>query len=82
MMSAFLVEVYLAGLFAHPISAGVLEMENGFEIIELNISDYVSPECSCRIEDMVNAIPHVLECTFDPITNTLSVSREFERRPD
>ena len=48
-------------------------MESEYETIELRISDYVSPECSCRIEDMVNKIPHVLESTFDPVNNILKV---------
>ena len=48
-------------------------MEHEYEIIELNIQDYVSPECSCRIEDMVNRVPHVLDSTFDPVTNLLKV---------
>ena len=48
-------------------------MENEYDLIELSISDYVSPECSCRIEDMVNKVPHVLESTFNPVTNQLRV---------
>lgn len=52
---------------------GPSRKENGYEIIELNIGDYVSPERSCRIEDIVNAIPHVLESTLDPVTNLLKV---------
>ena len=48
-------------------------MESEYETIELSISDYVSPECSCRIEDMVNKVPHVLESSFDPVTNLLRV---------
>ena len=48
-------------------------MEHEYEIIKLNVRDYISPECSCKIEDMVNSIPHVLEATFDPISNQLKV---------
>jgi len=48
-------------------------MEHEYEIIELNVRDYISPECSCKIEDMVNSVPHVLEATFDPISNQLRV---------
>jgi Cu2+-exporting ATPase len=48
-------------------------MEHDSEVIELNVYDYVSPECSCRMEDMVSRIPHVLEVTFDPVTNLLRV---------
>lgn len=48
-------------------------MEHESEIIKLNIRDYISPECSCKIEDMVSRVPHVLESTFDPVTNLLSV---------
>jgi len=48
-------------------------LESEHEIIELNIKDYVSPECSCRIEDIVSRIPHVLESAFDPVNNILKV---------
>ncbi len=48
-------------------------MESEYEIIALKVSDYVSPECSCKVEDMVNAIPHVVDSTFDPVNNTLKV---------
>lgn len=48
-------------------------MEHEYGIIELKINDYISPECSCRIEDIVNNVPHVLESTFDPVNNLLKV---------
>jgi Cu2+-exporting ATPase len=48
-------------------------VEHDYEEIELNVGSYVSPECSCRIEDMVSRVPHVLEVTFDPISNLLTV---------
>ncbi len=49
------------------------DMESEYETIELEIRDYVSPECSCKIEDMVNAIEHVVDSTFDPVNNLLKV---------
>ncbi len=44
-----------------------------FETIELQVKDYISPECSCKVEDMVNALPHVVESSFDPVNNLLKV---------
>jgi Cu2+-exporting ATPase len=48
-------------------------MEHEFEIIELSVQDYVSPECACKVEDIVKQLPHVLEATFDPVSNRLKV---------
>lgn len=48
-------------------------MESEYETIELEVRDYISPECSCKVEDMVNAVPHVIESTFDPVNNLLKV---------
>lgn len=44
-----------------------------YETIELEVRDYVSPECSCKLEDMVNAIEHVVDSTFDPVNNLLKI---------
>ena len=46
---------------------------NEYETIKLDVHEYISPECSCKIEDMVNAVPHVIESNFDPVNNTLTV---------
>ncbi len=43
------------------------------ETIELQIKDYISPECTCKIEDIVNTMPHVIESNFDPINGILKV---------
>jgi len=48
-------------------------MEHESETIELNVRDYISPECSCKIEDIANSVPHVLESAFDPVSNRLTV---------
>jgi len=48
-------------------------METDYETIELQVRDYISPECSCKIEDMINALPHVVDSTFDPVNNVLRV---------
>ena len=48
-------------------------MEMDYETIELQVRDYISPECSCKVEDMVNASPHVVGSTFDPVNNILRV---------
>lgn len=51
----------------------VLEMESGYETIELDVRNYISPECSCKIEDIVNAVEHVVDASFDPVNNLLKV---------
>ncbi|MHA2323769.1 MAG: heavy metal translocating P-type ATPase [Promethearchaeota archaeon] len=48
-------------------------MENEYETIELQVRNYISPECTCKIEDIVNAIPHTIDSIFDPINNLLKV---------
>ncbi len=48
-------------------------MKNEYETIVLEVRDYISPECSCTVEDMVNAIEHVVDSSFDPINNLLTV---------
>jgi Cu2+-exporting ATPase len=44
-----------------------------FETITLQVKDYISPECICKVEDIVNALPHVVESSFDPINGLLKV---------
>jgi len=51
----------------------VFAMEMDYETIDLQVRDYVSPECTCKIEDMVNALPHVVSSTFDPVNGLLMV---------
>jgi Cu2+-exporting ATPase len=48
-------------------------MESDFETIELQVRDYIPPECTCKVEDMVKAVPHVVEASFDPVNNLLKV---------
>jgi Cu2+-exporting ATPase len=48
-------------------------MEHESETIELDVRSYVSPECSCKIEEMTTRVPHVLEAAFNPVTNRLTV---------
>src|SRR4030066_1135817 len=48
-------------------------MEHESETIELNVRDYISPECACKIEEIASRVPHVLESTFSPISNQLKV---------
>jgi len=48
-------------------------METDFETIQLQVRDYISPECTCRVEDTVKAVPHVVEASFDPVNNILKV---------
>lgn len=44
-----------------------------FEIITLQVKDYLSPECTCKVEDIVNALPHVVESSFDSINGLVKV---------
>ena len=44
-----------------------------FETITLQVKDYISPECTCKVEDIVNDLPHVVESSFDPINGLLKV---------
>jgi P-type Cu2+ transporter len=53
------------------ISRGYLVMETGFETFELKVRDYISPECTCKVEDIVRGLPHVVEASFDPVNNLL-----------
>lgn len=48
-------------------------METDFETIQLQVRDYISPECTCRVEDMAKTVPHVIEASFDPVNNILKV---------
>jgi Cu2+-exporting ATPase len=43
------------------------------EIIEVEIKDYMSPECTCKIEDIAKSLSHVMETSFNPVSNLLTV---------
>jgi len=49
-------------------------MEHEYETIELKIRDYISPECTCKVEEIINDLPHVVESSFDPVNNILKVT--------
>jgi Cu2+-exporting ATPase len=49
----------------------VVEMD--FETITLQVKNYISPKCTCKVEDMINALPHVVESSFNPINGILKV---------
>jgi P-type Cu2+ transporter len=48
-------------------------MDSDFEIIVLQVKEYISPECTCKVEDKARTVPHVVEASFDPVNNLLSV---------
>ena len=48
-------------------------METDFETIDLQVRDYISPECTCKVEEIAKAVPHVVEASFDPVNNLLKV---------
>jgi cation transport ATPase len=48
-------------------------VQSDFESIVLQVKNYIPPECTCKVEDMVNALPHVIESSFDPINGILKV---------
>ncbi len=45
----------------------------GMETIDIEIKDYMSPECTCKIEDIAKALPHVMDASFNPVSNLLTV---------
>jgi Cu2+-exporting ATPase len=49
-------------------------MMEGMETIELEVKDYMSPECTCKVEDIAKAIPHVMDASFNPVSNLLTVT--------
>ena len=51
----------------------VFEWKVDFETITLQVRDYISPECTCKVEDMAKTLPHVVESSFDPINGILKV---------
>lgn len=50
-----------------------MPLDPDFEIIQLQVRDYISPECTCKVEEMIKAVPHVVEAIFDPVNNILKV---------
>ncbi len=40
----------------------------------LNVADYISPECTCNVEDMVAKLDHVASVEFNPLTQVLKVT--------
>lgn len=48
-------------------------MESHIEALSLEIKDYMPPECTCKIEDIVKKNPHVVDASFNPISNLLTV---------
>ena len=48
-------------------------MQMDLETLRLQVNDYISPECTCKFEDRVNALPHVVESSFNPVNNLLTV---------
>ena len=40
----------------------------------LNVADYISPECTCNVEDMVAKLDHVASVEFNPLTQILKVT--------
>lgn len=43
------------------------------ETIELELKDYLHPECTCRVEDIAKSISHVMEASFNPVSNLLTI---------
>lgn len=40
----------------------------------LNVAEYISPECTCNVEDMVAKLDHVSGVEFNPLTQVLKVT--------
>ncbi|HDH28753.1 MAG TPA: hypothetical protein ENH13_06435, partial [Euryarchaeota archaeon] len=48
-------------------------MMEGMETIEIEVKDYMSPECTCKIEEIAKSVAHVMDASFNPVTNLLTV---------
>ncbi len=48
-------------------------MMEEMETIELELKDYMSPECTCRVEAIAKSIPHVMDASFNPVSNLLTI---------
>ena len=48
-------------------------MSEDLEIIHLDLSDYIGVECGCKIEDMAKRINHVVDASYDPVSDHLVV---------
>ena len=44
------------------------------DVFMLNVTDYISPECTCKVEDMVAKLEHVASVEFNPLTQILKVT--------
>ncbi len=49
-------------------------MHSSADTFILNVEEYIGPECTCKIEDMVLRLDHVLSAEFDPLTHILKVT--------
>ncbi|MEE8357912.1 MAG: copper-translocating P-type ATPase [Candidatus Hydrothermarchaeales archaeon] len=43
------------------------------DTIELELKNYMSPECTCRVEDIAKSISHVMDASFNPVSNLLTI---------
>ncbi len=50
----------------------------GMETTELEIKDYMSPECTCKVEDIAKDVAHVMDASFNPVTNVLTIKAHPE----
>lgn len=44
------------------------------DIFLINVDEYIGPDCSCDVEEMVKRLDHVVDASFDPLTNILKVN--------
>jgi cation transport ATPase len=44
------------------------------DVFMLNVAEYISPECTCKVEDMVNKLDHITDVEFNPLTQVLKVT--------
>lgn len=44
------------------------------DVFMLNVADYISPECTCNVDDMAAKLDHVSSVEFNPLTQVLKVT--------
>jgi Cu2+-exporting ATPase len=44
------------------------------ETFLIKVDEYIGPDCACDVEEMVKRLDHVVDASFDPLTNILKVN--------
>ena len=49
-------------------------MDISTETFLLNVEEYLGPECTCKVEEVVSRLDHVVDASLDPLSNILKVT--------